>query len=72
MKKNKPMRTVMTRQIARATMKREAGSNKIQHLWEDAQIKRYGYMPWFNKRVACDSRKRDRGTLAILFGRKLG
>lgn len=70
--RNKPARGVMTRQTARATMKREVGSNNIQHLWEDTQINRYGYLPWFNMRVACDSRKRDPGTLAILFGRKLG
>lgn len=67
---NKPPRPVVTRQIARNKLKRETGSNRIRRIWEDAQIDRYGYMPWFNMRVACDPRNRDMETLVILYGRK--
>jgi hypothetical protein len=57
----------MLRQIRRNIMKREIGSNRIQHSWLNMQIKRLGYIEWFKKRVACDPRKRQAATLSLLY-----
>jgi hypothetical protein len=57
----------MLRQIRRNIMKREIGSNRIQHSWLNAQIKRLGYIEWFKKRVACDPRKRKAESLSLLY-----
>jgi hypothetical protein len=39
----------MIRKIRRNIMKREIGSNRIQKVWRNMQVKRYGFKDWLYK-----------------------
>ena len=48
----------MIRKIKRNMMKRKLGSNKINRVWRNAQIKRMGLIDWIKSYNACNAKSK--------------